>query len=167
MGSGFPPIRVVPRRPDERIRLGGKDLGACLLDFWRWSGSDLVGNTQRGILAEYLVALALGANDGLRGLPVSQMRKNLDAALSLALENGVRVLLAGMKLPPNYGAEYTRDFERTFPELAAEKKVVLIPFLLKGVAARPEFNQVDGIHPTARGYEIVTETVLTYLRPLL
>lgn len=121
---------------------------------------------QLRVRPDFLI-LALGANDGLRGIPVAEMRKNLDEAIALALDNGVRVLLAGMKLPPNYGPEYTRDFERVFTELAAERKVVLIPFLLKGVAARSELNQVDGIHPTARGYEIVTETVLTYLRPLL
>jgi acyl-CoA thioesterase-1 len=114
-----------------------------------------------------IMILALGANDGLRGVSVEEMRKNLDAAIALALNSGVRVLLAGMKLPPNYGHEYTRDFESTFPELAAKRNVALIPFLLEGVAARPELNQADGIHPTARGYEIVTETILTYLRPLL
>ncbi len=114
-----------------------------------------------------ILILALGANDGLRGVAVEEMRKNLDEAIALALNSGVRVLLAGMKLPPNYGPEYTRDFEHVFSELATERNVGFIPFLLEGVAARPEFNQADGLHPTARGYEIVTETVLTYLRPLL
>jgi acyl-CoA thioesterase-1 len=114
-----------------------------------------------------ILILALGANDGLRGISVAEMRKNLDEAIALALDSGVRVLLAGMKLPPNYGPEYTRDFERVFTELAAERKIALIPFLLEGVAAHPELNQADGIHPTSRGYEIVTETVLDYLRPLL
>ena len=114
-----------------------------------------------------ILILALGANDGLRGVAVDEMRKNLDEAIELALNSGVRVLLAGMKMPPNYGHDYTRDFESAFNELAAERNVVLIPFLLEGVAARPDLNQADGIHPTARGYEIVTETILKYLRPLL
>ena len=114
-----------------------------------------------------ILILALGANDGLRGIAVEEMRKNLDQAIELALNSGVRVLLAGMKLPPNYGRDYSRRFESVFTELAAERNVALIPFLLEGVAARPELNQADGIHPTARGYEIVTETVLRYLRPLL
>ena len=114
-----------------------------------------------------ILILALGANDGLRGIAIAEMRKNLDETIALALNSGVRVLLAGMKLPPNYGPDYTRDFESVFTELATKRKVVLIPFLLAGVAARPELNQADGIHPTPRGYEIITETILNYLRPLL
>lgn len=114
-----------------------------------------------------VVILALGGNDGLRGLELSQTEKNLDEAITVAKSNGVRVLLAGMKIPPNYGLDYTRRFEALFPALARKHDVALIPFLLEGVAARPELNLPDGIHPNASGYEIVVETVLEALTPLL
>lgn len=114
-----------------------------------------------------IVILALGGNDGLRGLALEQTESNLDQAISLAKSNGVRVVLAGMKIPPNYGADYTRRFEAMFPALASKHDVALIPFLLEGVAARPELNLPDGIHPNASGYEIVVDNVLETLRPLL
>jgi len=114
-----------------------------------------------------VVVLALGGNDGLRGLELSQTEKNLDGAITLAKSKGVRVVLAGMKIPPNYGADYTRRFEAMYPALARKHEVALIPFLLEGVAARPELNLPDGIHPNASGYEIVVETVLESLAPLL
>jgi acyl-CoA thioesterase-1 len=114
-----------------------------------------------------VVVLALGGNDGLRGLDLEETRKNLDETIALARSSGVRVLLAGMKLPPNYGPGYTRRFETLFPELARKHEVALIPFLLEGVAAVPELNLADGIHPNASGYEIVVENVLEALRPLL
>ena len=114
-----------------------------------------------------VVILALGGNDGLRGLELEQTGKNLDEAIALAKSHGVRVVLAGMKLPPNYGADYTRHFEALFPALARKHDVALIPFLLEGVAAQPKLNLPDGIHPNASGYEIVVENVLATLRPLL
>lgn len=114
-----------------------------------------------------ILVLALGANDGLRGIAPDETRKNLAAAIDLAQSSGIVVLLAGMKMPPNYGPEYTRQFEATFTELATEKHVALIPFLLDGVAADPALNLPDGIHPNANGYEIVARTVARYLRPLL
>ena len=114
-----------------------------------------------------VLILALGGNDGLRGVDLASTRRNLSAAIELAKARGVRVILAGMKLPPNYGPAYTGDFERIFPELAAEHQVALIPFLLEGVAARPGLNLPDGIHPNAKGYERVAENVLEVLLPLL
>ena len=111
--------------------------------------------------------LELGANDGLRGVETEATRKNLRDAIELAKENGVKVLLAGMKLPPNYGPEYTERFERIFPELAEEMQVALIPFLLEGVAGDPSLNLPDRIHPNARGYERVAENVLEHLLPML
>jgi acyl-CoA thioesterase-1 len=114
-----------------------------------------------------VLVLALGANDGLRGIAPDETRKNLAAAIDLAQTSGIVVLLAGMKMPPNYGPEYTKQFEGTFTALAIEKNVALIPFLLDGVAADPAFNLPDGIHPNAKGYEIVARTVTGYLRPLL
>ena len=114
-----------------------------------------------------VVVLALGANDGLRGIAPATTKENLGEAIDLAKKEGIRVLLAGMKLPPNYGSEHTEAFERTFVELAKEKNVALIPFLLDGVAAEPELNLPDGIHPNARGYSIVANTVIEYLVPLV
>jgi len=114
-----------------------------------------------------VVVLALGANDGLRGIDPATMKANLAEAIDVALSENVVVLLAGMKLPPNYGGEYTQRFESVFSELAKEKNVALIPFLLDGVATRPEFNLGDGIHPNADGYSVVADTVITHLVPLL
>jgi len=114
-----------------------------------------------------VLVLALGANDGLRGIAPQTTKENLGAAIDLARAEGVTVLLAGMKLPPNYGRDHTEAFERVFVDLAGEREVTLIPFLLDGVAADPDLNLPDGIHPTARGYSIVADTVIDHLAPLL
>lgn len=113
--------------------------------------------------------LELGANDGLRGIPLSETRANLTAIIQ-----GVRsrypeaeIVLAGMQLPPNMGPDYTAEFRALFPEIAAEEGVALIPFLLKGVGGIPELNQQDGIHPTAEGHKILAENVWAVLEPLL
>ncbi len=114
-----------------------------------------------------LVILELGANDGLRGLSLEQTRANLEAIIRRFRDAQVKVVLAGMKLPPNYGREYTEGFEGLFPALARQYRLPLIPFFLAGVAARPELNQADGIHPTAEGYRLVADTVFAALQPLL
>jgi acyl-CoA thioesterase-1 len=106
-----------------------------------------------------ILLLALGANDGLRGLSTVQMKRNLAKTIELALSKGVRVVLAGMKMPPNYGAEYTREFEKVFYQLAKEYDVVFIPFLLEGVAGDPKLNFPDGLHPNERGHQIIAELV--------
>jgi len=98
-----------------------------------------------------LLILALGANDGLRGLPVAQMKENLQALVHRAKQRGIPVLLVGMEAPPNYGEQYTRDFRQVFQDLARENKVAFVPFLLAGVAGVPDLNQSDGIHPTSAG----------------
>jgi acyl-CoA thioesterase-1 len=114
-----------------------------------------------------IVVVALGANDGLRGVEPVATRRNLQSAIQVAKEAGVTVVLAGMKLPPNYGPGYLLEFERIFPELAKENGVSLIPFLLEGVAADPALNLADGIHPNPEGYRIVVKNVLATLKPLL
>lgn len=111
--------------------------------------------------------LALGANDGLRGLPVAAMKKNLEETIQIARENKIKVLLAGMKVPPNYGVAYAKSFEAVFGKIAKEQKVPLIPFLLDGVAAKPELNLPDGIHPNPKGHLILVETVWKKLEPML
>lgn len=114
-----------------------------------------------------IVILELGANDGLRGLSLEQTRHNLEQIIERLQSAGVTVVLAGMKLPPNYGPDYTAGFEAIYPALAQRYRLPLIPFFLEGVAASATLNQADGIHPTKEGYRIVAEQVLKSLRPLL
>lgn len=114
-----------------------------------------------------LVVLALGANDGLRGLPVTQMKKNLSNAIKLAQEQKVPVILAGMQMPPNYGPGFRKEFAQAFPELAKSYKIDLIPFLLKDVAAIDSLNLPDKIHPNEAGHKIMAETVWPYVKKAL
>lgn len=114
-----------------------------------------------------ILVLALGGNDGLRGLKPEEMKKNLKAVIDLAKQNDVHVLLAGMKAPPNLGKPYTHAFDKVFTDLAKEEKVPLIPFLLDGVAGEPALNQSDGIHPNEKGHRIVAKVVKAHLEPML
>ena len=114
-----------------------------------------------------VVIVALGANDGLRGQSVVQLHDNLVAIVRKAQQAGARVLLAGMRMPPNYGAAYTREFAAVFPEVARRMSVPLVPFLLEGVAAEVRLNQGDGLHPNAEGQRLIAEHVWPHLRPLL
>ncbi|MBS1788578.1 MAG: arylesterase [Acidobacteria bacterium] len=111
--------------------------------------------------------LELGANDGLRGLPVQEMKKNLEQIIQRAQSAGVTVILAGMEAPPNFGAEYTREFRQVFHDLAKQYKTPFIPFVLEGIGGNQKFNQSDGIHPNAEGEKIMTENVWRSLQPLL
>jgi len=110
-----------------------------------------------------VLVLALGANDGLRGLPVAQMKTNLARAISLAKKSNIKVILCGMEVPPNYGPVYARDFGQVYPELAREFQISLVPFLLEGVGGQARLNQADGIHPTPEGHKIIARTVLPYI----
>jgi acyl-CoA thioesterase-1 len=114
-----------------------------------------------------VVILELGANDGLRGLPLETTRANLDQMIAALQAAGAQVVLAGMTLPPNYGADYIRGFEQIFVDLAAKHKIPRIPFLLDNVAARPHLMQSDALHPNAAGQKIVAANVLKTLEPLL
>ncbi len=113
--------------------------------------------------------LELGANDGLRGVPVAESRRNLQAIIDAVKENNpdVKIILTGMQMPPNMGRDYTQDFSNMFPELAEENDILLIPFLLENVGGIPELNQSDGIHPTAEGQKIMANTVWEVLEPEL
>jgi acyl-CoA thioesterase-1 len=113
------------------------------------------------------VILELGGNDGLRGLNLQETRANLERIIQRCQDASVRVILAGMKLPPNYGADYTKDFEAIYPALAKQYRLTLIPFFLDGVAGSASLNQADGIHPTSEGYRIIADKVLETLIPLL
>jgi acyl-CoA thioesterase-1 len=114
-----------------------------------------------------VVIVALGANDGLRGLSVSEMKHNLGQIIETARARNVTVILAGMEAPPNYGAEYAASFRQAYRELAQQYRVLFIPFLLDKVAGEATLNQADGIHPNPQGAEIVADTVWNALKPLL
>jgi acyl-CoA thioesterase I len=114
-----------------------------------------------------LVIVELGGNDGLRGLPVDDLKRNLTAIIKKAKAKGAPVVLAGMEAPPQFGEEYTALFRNVFKEVAREQGVPLIPFFLEGVAGDPDLNQVDGIHPNSKGAKIVTEVVFRNVEPLL
>ena len=114
-----------------------------------------------------VLIVALGANDGLRGLSVAEMKNNLSQIIETARGKGIVVILAGMEAPPNYGGEYATSFRGAFRDLAGKEHVLFIPFLLDKVAGRPALNQADGIHPNAQGAAIVAGTVWAVLKPLL
>lgn len=113
--------------------------------------------------------LELGANDGLRGIPLAETRANLQSIIDKVRQKNpeVEIVLAGMQIPPNMGPEYTSEFRTIFPDLANANKIALIPFLLDGVAGNPELNQRDGIHPTVEGQIIVASNVWSVLEPLV
>ncbi len=114
-----------------------------------------------------IVILELGGNDGLRALPIAQMRANLTQMVALATAAGAKVLLLGMRMPPNYGPEYTKQFALVFSDLAGEKIVPLVPFLLTDIALTQSLLQGDDIHPNALGQPILLDNVWPALKPLL
>lgn len=117
----------------------------------------------------YLFILELGGNDGLRGIPLTETKKNLLAIVTKvqAKYPNTKVILAGMQIPPNMGQEYTEEFKAIYPAVASEKNIELIPFLLEGVAGNPDLNLPDGIHPTAEGHRLVMETLWPYISTAL
>ncbi len=122
------------------------------------------------VLAQHkpaVVILQLGANDGLRGLPVAQMRKNLAAMIGMSHKAGAKVVLVGMRVPPNYGPEYTEDFAAAFAQLARARKTALVPFLLEGMAEDLRLFQPDRIHPNEDAQPLLLENVWKALQPLL
>jgi acyl-CoA thioesterase-1 len=135
------------------------------------SGETSAGGAARigAVLAQskpVIVILELGANDGLRGLPVAQMKANLAGIVRAAKRQGARVLVLGMRLPPNYGQEYTQAFHSAFRELAREERAALVPFVLEGVNKRDLF-QPDNLHPDAEAQPIILDNVWQRLRPML
>ncbi|MDQ2919926.1 MAG: arylesterase [Verrucomicrobiota bacterium] len=116
-----------------------------------------------------VLVIELGGNDGLRGLPVAALKSNIQSIIDKvrAKNPEVKIVIAGMRIPPNIGTDYARDFAAAFPELAQKNNATLIPFLLEGVGGMREFNQADSIHPTAEGHRAIAETVWKILEPLL
>jgi acyl-CoA thioesterase-1 len=144
---------------------------------YRVFNSSITGETTQGGLtrlprllqrhAPGIVIIELGGNDGLRGLPIEVTRANLAEMIELSQAVGARVVLAEMRIPPNYGRNYTEQFNGTYTELAARYDVVLLPFLLQDIALEPELMMDDGIHPTAEAQPLILQQVWSILEPLL
>ena len=144
---------------------------------WRVVNLGISGDTTEGGVSRIdsatslkpgIVIVELGGNDGLRGMPLDATRANLDKMITAFQAAGAKVILAGMTLPPNYGADYIRNFEKIYKDLASAHKITLIPFLLSDIVTKDlRYIQPDGLHPTAAGAEIVAGTVMRYLKPLL
>jgi len=114
-----------------------------------------------------IVILELGANDALRGQDLAGVRANVDQMVERFQAGGARVLVTGMRVPPNYGLPYASQFQQLYQDVASRRRAALMPFFLDGVAGVPRLNQPDGIHPTAEGYRVVVDRLWPYLKPLL
>ena len=114
-----------------------------------------------------ILVLALGSNDGLRGMDLKESQKNLSAIIEKAQMDNIKVLLVGMKMPTNYGEPYRSNFQKLFPALAKKYKIPLVPFLLEGVGGNPKLNIADGIHPNPEGHKVMAQTVQKVLETLL
>lgn len=114
-----------------------------------------------------LVLLELGANDGLRGLKIEETKKNLKSIIQYARDKKIKIALLGILMPPNYGKEYTTQFEKMYKEIAKEEKLPFLPFLLEGVAGVPSLNLPDGIHPNQKGHEVIGKKVAQFVEKLL
>lgn len=167
-GLGVTPDQAWPALLETRLKREGWD--------YRVVNAGVSGDTTAGGLSRLpwvlraepdIVVVALGANDGLRGQSVSAMRSNLTSIVERARARGARVLLVGMRMPPNYGEPYTREFAAAFGDVARRASVGFMPFLLDGVAAAPALNQADGLHPNAEGHRIIAERIWPHVRPLL
>lgn len=144
---------------------------------WRVVNASISGETTAGgatrlpaVLRQHrpaIVVIELGGNDGLRGLPIEAMRANLERMIQAARRAGATPVLVGMRLPPNYGTQYTTKFHETYRSLARRHDVVLVPFLLERVAARADYFQLDMIHPTVQAQPLILDEVWPYLEPLL
>jgi len=167
-GLGLARAESFPSLVEARIRAAG--LG------WKVVNAGVSGDTSAGARARLdyvfrqhpdLIFLCIGSNDGLRGLPVAELERNLRAILDRARSAGTRVVLAGALLPENYGKDYREAFRALFPRLAREYRAGFLPFLLEGVAMDPSLNQDDGIHPNAAGARRVADHVWRVLAPEL
>lgn len=168
-GYGIPREDAWPRLLQERLAEEGYDYRVVNTSR---SGETTAGGVRRlpETLDEHepeVAVLQLGGNDGLRGLPVEQMRRNLGRMIETALDGGSRVLLVGIRIPPNYGQAYVERFEAVYPELAQEYDIPLVPFLLEGVWDRAEMMQDDRIHPTSAAQPRMLDLVWEELEPLL
>ena len=169
-GLGVEPEQAFPALIGEKmdsLSLGYEVINAGLSGETTAGGRSRVGWILRQPVAVFV--LELGANDGLRGLPLSATRQNLQGIIDTVWRRspGAQIVLAGMQIPPNMGQSYAADFKAVYQEIATKNHLVLIPFLLEGVGGHPKLNQADGIHPTPAGHRIVARTVWAVLQPLL
>lgn len=144
---------------------------------WRVFNSSITGDTTQGgvsrlprLLERYapgIVILELGGNDGLRGLAPEVTRQNLVEMIEMSRAAGARVLLTGIRIPPNYGAQYVAEFERIYPELSEQYGTALVPFFMEGVALDPAMMQGDGIHPSVEAQPLLLDNLWPALKPLL
>ena len=169
-GLADPSTEAYPALIQEKIAGAGLN--------WRAVNAGLSGETTSGGLRRVdwilrqpvdIFFLALGANDGLRGVDPGVSRSNLQKIIDRVRDKNpkVKLVLAGMQMPPAMGQDFSKEFEKMFPEVAEKNQAVLVPFLLEGVGGRIDLNQSDRIHPTAQGHTIIAETVWKVLRPLL
>ncbi|HEX3134796.1 MAG TPA: arylesterase [Planctomycetota bacterium] len=167
-GQGVDEDQAFPAVVQRLARADGLD--------WTVSNAGVSGDTSAGGVRRVAwlikgkpdwVFVALGANDGLRGQPVTATRDNLSAIAEKFRAAGVQVAFAGMRLPTNYGEDYRTAFTALFPQIAEDKKIPLMPFLLDGVGGIPALNQADGIHPTVEGQEQIARNVYAFLKPLV
>jgi acyl-CoA thioesterase-1 len=167
-GLGLPIEEAFPARLQEKVNAQGLDYEVVAAGV---SGDTSAGGLRRLDWAldgdVRVLVLELGANDGLRGLPVTEMRRNLAGIITRAKARGVRVVLCGMEAPPNFGAAYTSEFRGAFRSLARDEQVPFVPFLLEGVAGLADMNQADGIHPNTAGARRVADTVWAALGPVV
>ena len=169
-GYGVEPSQAFPALVGEIIDSAGLNytvVNAGLSGETTAGGKSRIGWVLRQPVAVFV--LELGGNDGLRGLPLTATRRNLQAIMDTVRRKSPQavIVLAGMQIPPNLGTDYTREFRELFRELADKNKAVLIPFLLENVGGVPKLNQSDGIHPNPAGHKIVAETVWGVIRPVL
>ena len=168
-GYGLRPQQAWPALLEKKIadaRLPHKVINASI------SGETTAGGRSRLPAAlqthrPSLVVIELGANDGLRGLPVAAMSANLQAMIDASRQAGAKVLLIGMRMPPNYGPDYTTRFEKAFQDLARINKLRLVPFMMEGFADKRAYFQQDGIHPVADAQPLILDTIWRELKPLL
>lgn len=168
-GYGLRPNEAWPILLEQRIgesKLPHKVINASI------SGETTAGGRSRlpAALQAYkpsVVIIELGANDGLRGLPASAMVANLQAMIDASKQAGAKVLLIGMRMPPNYGPDYTSRFENAFLDLAKANKTRLVPFMMEGFADKRNYFQQDGIHPVADAQPVILDTIWQQLKPLL
>lgn len=167
-GFGLPPEASFPARLEAKLREAG--IAARVVN------AGVSGDTTAGGLARLdwaladkpdLVILELGANDALRGIDPGTVRANLDKMIAKVQASGAKLLLAGMRAPPNWGEEYQDKFDRIYPELARARDVPLYPFFLDGVAMNPELNQPDGLHPNEHGVAIVIDRIAPVVEQLI
>ncbi len=166
-GFGVDPGRSYPDNLQRDLDQAGYSYRVVNLGISGETTSDALARMDTVIAARpRIVILEFGGNDGLRGLPIASVRSNLEQMISRLQAEHIRILLAGLTLPPNYGPEYIRPFERMYHDLATKYHLPLIPFLLEGLFERGLFQQ-DGIHPNEQGYAMVAHLVFRHLKPLL